>query len=164
MGTESIPITYSTSAQILGHPLPELLTRPGYQTTLSALHKLYYNGPLAYWPIESEAYDIVSGRHLNTDSLAVHVRGVLRYPCFIEREHNLCGDEQSVCGRFVQNALNPTTAVAFVNGIRSRFRDFKVSTEATKGSEGTKGKLGKKDKKKHVPDFIAVRYNILNLV
>lgn len=166
MGTEARPITYYTGAEILAYPLPELLTRPGYQTTSTAFHNRYYSGPLAPWPIESEARDIVSDKHLNTDHLSVHVQNVLIHPCFIEREHHLCGDEQSVCGRFVQNALSPVTAVAFANGIRARFGDFKASADASGNSEGTKGKTGKKGKKgeRKIPDFVAIRCDALSIV
>ena len=95
------PVTLLTGLQILSSPLPELLTRTGFQTSSSALHGMVYNGPLALWPIESEAHDIIPGKSLNTGHLSANVRDVSKHPCFIDREQHLCGDEQSVCGRFV---------------------------------------------------------------
>ncbi|DAA77265.1 TPA_exp: Uncharacterized protein A8136_6525 [Trichophyton benhamiae CBS 112371] len=67
----------------------------------------------------------------------------------LDHEHYLCGDEQSVCGRFAQNVLGPVTAVAFANGVKARFGDFKVCAESQ----------GEAD----VPDFVAVHCTAKNL-
>jgi hypothetical protein len=93
------------------------------------------------------------------------VREVLNHPYFIGREHHLCGDELSVCGRFVQNALGPVMAVAFANGNRIRFGDFKVCAEAVKATKNEKmEKTGRKDETTYIPDFVGVRCDALNIL
>ncbi|KAL4916567.1 hypothetical protein BDW62DRAFT_103431 [Aspergillus aurantiobrunneus] len=144
MGTPGMnPATLCTGADIFRFPLPELLTREGYQTTSSALHNLQYHGPLGDWQIEEEAHNIVFASHLKKNLLSVHMSGISNHQFSINNEHHLCGDEQSVCGRFVQNALGPATAVAFADGIYTRFGDFNVSA----GSPHTIAKANEKNKK-----------------
>ncbi|OKL56933.1 hypothetical protein UA08_07890 [Talaromyces atroroseus] len=103
MDPEVKPGTLLTGFQILCSPLPELLSRTGFQTSSTAYHRMYYNGPLALWPIESEAREIVSRKNLNTDHLSASVRDVSKHPCFIDCEHALCDDELSACNDSVDD-------------------------------------------------------------
>ncbi|KAL4934952.1 hypothetical protein BDV06DRAFT_229272 [Aspergillus oleicola] len=142
--------------KILSQPLPALLTREHYRTTSSALHETWYDGPLQDWQIESEAWKLFEGKDLNDprfsfDSLQEALSQGQGYPVPINREQFVCGEESSVCGRFVQNALTPVTAVAFANRILSRFSDFKSCAEGSKSPEANE------NKNHYIPDFVAIQ-------
>ncbi|KAM5471904.1 hypothetical protein MauCBS54593_003311 [Microsporum audouinii] len=132
-----------TGPEILAHPALPMLTRKKYQTVSSAYHSIFYNGKLAKWNFSESVQHVVSEYCNSKEPLSSKVYRVSDNLCSIDHEHYLCGDEQSVCGRFAQNVLGPTTAVAFANGIMTRFGDFKVSAEA-------------KGEKTLIPDFVAV--------
>ncbi|KAM5458263.1 hypothetical protein MaudCBS49596_000176 [Microsporum audouinii] len=132
-----------TGPEILAHPALPMLTRKKYQTVSSAYHSISYNGKLAKWNFSESVQHVVSEYCNSKEPLSSKVYRVSDNLCSIDHEHYLCGDEQSVCGRFAQNVLGPTTAVAFANGIMTRFGDFKVSAEA-------------KGEKTLIPDFVAV--------
>ncbi|EFR01366.1 hypothetical protein MGYG_04373 [Nannizzia gypsea CBS 118893] len=125
--------------QILSRAPPALFTHKNFRTTTGALHKIYYNGKVIKWDFTQAALKYSSNRSLDPKKISTESRGLYS----LYHEHYLCGDEQSVCGRFAQNVLTPVTAVAFANNITTRFGDFKVSAES-------------KAKKKLIPDFVAV--------
>ncbi|KAL4931947.1 uncharacterized protein BDV17DRAFT_229426 [Aspergillus undulatus] len=72
---------------------------------------------------------------------------------FVHDEQCCCGDEASVCGRFMQNALGTTTKVARENGIPIRCGDHRISEEGS----GKKDTSGKQNHIQHIPDFVGVR-------
>lgn len=136
-------------SEILRSPLPATLTRKGYQTNSSALHKSHFKGKLGEWNIATEVRRVVTDG-MNEEPLSARMERVSKHPCSIEREHYICGDEQSICGRYVQNALVPATAVGFANLLKIRFGDFKICEES-KG-EGA-----------DIPDFVGVYCSAFNL-
>ncbi|KAK2861451.1 hypothetical protein FQN49_004181 [Arthroderma sp. PD_2] len=129
--------------EVLKEPLPQLFTRTNYQTGSSALHNITYKGNLAYWPLADAVKKAVNDSCTNPDHLSAKAPRTSMHPCSIDRENYLCGDEQSVCGRFAQNALGPVAAVAYANGIKTRFGDFKVCDKS-------------KGEHTRIPDFVAV--------
>ncbi|KAM5484756.1 hypothetical protein McanCB56680_002270 [Microsporum canis] len=140
------------SHSILAEPLPDLLTREGYRTTSSAWHKEYYIGPIKIWDLEEEVRRWTSSEYLNKGTLSVDLDRVSEQPGYIHQEHYLCGDEQSVCGRFAQNALGPVSAVAFHNGIKYRFGDCKVCLESQSSGND-----------RFLPDHVAVKCSAANI-
>ncbi|KAK2736467.1 hypothetical protein FQN55_001644 [Onygenales sp. PD_40] len=110
-------------------PLPRILTREPYRTTGSALHSSYYAKHLVRWNISTDVKEATADTHLKKDPLDADVQVILQSPFRVKAEHYLCGDEQSVCGRYSHNALEPVTAVAYLHGLRVRFGDHKASQE-----------------------------------
>ncbi|EFQ96685.1 hypothetical protein MGYG_08608 [Nannizzia gypsea CBS 118893] len=139
-----------TGFDVLAKPLPPVLTRRYYQTNSSAYHKVFYKGGLAKWNFEKDVLRAASRSRENQHRIFSQESETPRHPYSLHREQYLCGDEQSVCGRFAQNALGPATAVAFLNGIQTRFGDFKVCDEARK-------------EKSLIPDFVGVSCSALDL-
>ncbi|PGH30329.1 hypothetical protein GX50_06887 [[Emmonsia] crescens] len=134
-----------TPYNILQNPLPLLLSRPSYRTNSSALHNSHYARTLVDWNISEDVKNVTAKQHLCSDPLDASVACVLGNPYHLKSEHYLCGDEQSVCGRFSQNALQPSTAVALQQGIKMRFGDHKVCQE------------NKEVKNRgYIPDFVGV--------
>ncbi|KAK2808822.1 hypothetical protein FQN50_004298 [Emmonsiellopsis sp. PD_5] len=131
--------------ELLRMPLPPLLSRPPYQTTTSALHDSHYAQTLVDWNISEGVKNITAECHLCSNPLDASVACVSGNPFRLKCEHYLCGDEQSVCGRFSQNALQPSTAVAFQQSIKTRFGDYKVC------QENKEARL-----KGYIPDFVGV--------
>ncbi|KAK2798407.1 hypothetical protein FQN50_008847 [Emmonsiellopsis sp. PD_5] len=103
----------------------------------------------ALWSVSSAIKQLTSEERINKDYLDDHIPDVSKHPCCLDREHYICGDEQTVCGRFAQNALAPATAVAFANGVKIRFGDFKACEEAM-------------DESLLIPDIVAVYCTALN--
>ncbi|KAK2812029.1 hypothetical protein FQN50_001738 [Emmonsiellopsis sp. PD_5] len=142
------PATLHTCRDILQRPLPKLLTREGYQTVSNALHRSYFNGRLTRWIIKDDAVKAALDA-LDNDKVKDHlylsssVQSVLQNPFSVERENYLCGDEQSVCGRYSQNALQPAAAVGLSRNIGTRFGDFKTCEESKSESDS-------------IPDFVGV--------
>ncbi|KAL4950206.1 hypothetical protein BDW69DRAFT_187580 [Aspergillus filifer] len=136
-----------TGEEVLSQPLKPLLTRKGYRTTPSALHSdKWYVGPIGDWQVEEEAKLVFNPG--NKGNLVP-----------VNFEQFVCGEEGSVCGRFIQNALSPATAVAVANGIKSRFSDFKSCAEG-------KSSIDDKTNRHNIPDFVAIRWvgnNVLTL-
>ncbi|KKZ61834.1 hypothetical protein EMCG_03623 [[Emmonsia] crescens] len=104
------PATLHTRRDILRHPLPKLLMCKGYQMVSSALHQSHFNGRLTRWIIKDD--DVKAALEaLDNDKvkdylyLSSSVQSVFQNPFSVERENYLCGDAQSVCGRYSQNAL-----------------------------------------------------------
>ncbi|KAF3480056.1 uncharacterized protein GIQ15_05403 [Arthroderma uncinatum] len=138
-------VSYFDGASILRDPLPELLIREGFQTMSSAWHDIYYLGELRPWHMMKEAKAWTASNLLKKQPLSVNVESIMKYAGYIHHEHYLCGDEQSICGRFAQNALGPASAVAIHNGINFRFGDHKVCIESQNPGN-----------KRHIPDHVAV--------
>ncbi|KKZ64132.1 hypothetical protein EMCG_01552 [[Emmonsia] crescens] len=124
---------------------PTLLTREPYQTQSSALHKSYYAKKLTDWNISEDVKTVTAEKNLCGNPLDASVDVVSRNPCRVRGEHYLCGDEQTVCGRYSDNALKPVTAVALQQGIYMRFGDYKVCQENKDP-----------DNKGYIPDFVGV--------
>ncbi|PGH03525.1 hypothetical protein AJ79_07360 [Helicocarpus griseus UAMH5409] len=130
---------------ILRRPLPQLLTRVPYRTTSSALYPSYYANKLADWNISDGVEMITAESYLRKEPLDVSTRDLLENPFHVKREHYLCGDEQTVRGRYSNNALQPVTAVAFQEGIGIRFGDHKVCQENQDSKNNG-----------YIPDFVGV--------
>ncbi|KAK2810973.1 hypothetical protein FQN50_002565 [Emmonsiellopsis sp. PD_5] len=122
-------VNLHTPHYILSQPLPRILTREHYRTTSSALHSSYYAKKLVRWNISTNVKAATADTHLKKDPLDADVQVILQSPFRVKAEHYLCGDEQSVCGRYSHNALEPVTAVAYLHGLRVRFGDHKASQE-----------------------------------
>ncbi|KAL4939305.1 hypothetical protein BDV06DRAFT_225162 [Aspergillus oleicola] len=139
-------VTEVTAAQILGDPLPKLFNSKDYCTTSDAYQKKYFNGEIVPWQIKQEAKlnGVFSEENMTKKLFAVRLQENAGTPIFINREQFIVSDEQSLCGRFVQNALVPVTVVAFENGIMSRLSDFKGC--AASGNRKTRRAISKKNK------------------
>ncbi|KKZ61143.1 hypothetical protein EMCG_04244 [[Emmonsia] crescens] len=135
-------VSLRTSHDILSQPLPQILTREHYRTTSSALHASHYAKKLVKWNISIDVKQNTADIHLKKDPLDADVQIVLQNPFRLKAEHYLCGDEQSICGRYSHNALEPVTAVAYLHDLRIRFGDHKASQESQ--NPGTK---------QYIPDF-----------
>ncbi|KDB27848.1 hypothetical protein H109_00415 [Trichophyton interdigitale MR816] len=122
----------NTSYTILASPAPSILMRDGYHTTTNAFHPTYYRGKKESWDLASEMWDAIDEIR-NNSPLSYTLRGIPENPYSLDREHYLCGDEQSIL-----------TAVSFANGVKTRFGDYKVCSESRE-KEHSK-----------VPDFVAV--------
>ncbi|KAK2781883.1 hypothetical protein FQN51_004999 [Onygenales sp. PD_10] len=127
-----------------GRP-PPLLTREPYQTQSSALHRSYYAKTITDWDISEDVKMVTAEKYLCSSPLDASVDVVSQNPCRVKNEHYLCGDEQTVCGRYSDNALKPVTAVALQQGIYMRFGDYKVCQENLDP-----------DNKGYIPDFVGV--------
>ncbi|KAK2812928.1 hypothetical protein FQN50_000949 [Emmonsiellopsis sp. PD_5] len=138
-------VDYHDGASILRAPLPRVLTRDGYRTTSSAWHQTYYLAKMGVWDIKKDVRHWTSSKHLKPGHLSVHAQSVLQHEGYVGYEHYLCGDEPSICGRYGQNALGPTSAVAFHNGVKFRFGDYKVCEESKHWKN-----------RNHIPDFVGV--------
>lgn len=90
----------NTSYTILASPAPSILMRDGYHTTTNAFHPTYYRGKKESWDLASEMWDAIDEIR-NNSPLSYTLRGIPENPYSLDREHYLCGDEQSICGRFV---------------------------------------------------------------
>ncbi|KAK2810818.1 hypothetical protein FQN50_002641 [Emmonsiellopsis sp. PD_5] len=88
---------------------------------------------------------VTAEKYLRSNPLDASVDVVSQNPCRVKSEHYLCGDEQTVCGRYSDNALKPVTAVALQQGIYMRFGDYKVCQENLDP-----------DNKGYIPDFVGV--------
>ncbi|KAI1922249.1 hypothetical protein LOZ12_000584 [Ophidiomyces ophidiicola] len=143
---------YRSGYEIICAQLPNILTRKHFQTTSTAWHGSYYLGKMAKWNIEPDVTATITPAHMKPGLLSIHSDIVLQEAGCVDHEHYLCGDEQSVCGRYGQNALAPVSAVAFHNGLKYRFGDYKVSSESTYPGNGT-----------YIPDFVAVSCPAANL-
>ncbi|EGE04538.1 hypothetical protein TEQG_03409 [Trichophyton equinum CBS 127.97] len=95
----------NTSYTILASPAPSILMRDGYHTTTNAFHPTYYRGKKESWDLASEVWDAID-EIKNNSPLSYTLRGIPENPYSLGREHYLCGDEQSICGRFVQNVCS----------------------------------------------------------
>ncbi|OJD23543.1 hypothetical protein ACJ73_05108 [Blastomyces percursus] len=149
-------ITLHTPYDILRSRPPPLLTQEPYQTQSSALHKSYYAKKLTEWNISEDVKRVTDEKNLCGSPLDVSVDIVSQNPCHVKGEHYLCGDEQTVCGRYSDNTLKPVTAVALQQNICIRFGDYKVCQENKDP-----------DNKGYIPDFVGVasaRDSFQNLV
>ncbi|OKL56011.1 hypothetical protein UA08_08677 [Talaromyces atroroseus] len=145
-------VEYHDSASILRDPLPSLPTRDGYQTTSTAWRSLYHVAQLSPWRMDEEVRRWASPGRLKPGDLSVRSHHLLQQVGCLDHEHYLCGDEQSVCGRFAQNTLGPVTAVAFHNEMKYRFGDYKVCEESKRSAS-----------KKFIPDFVGVCCSATNI-
>ncbi|KAM5471888.1 hypothetical protein MauCBS54593_003294 [Microsporum audouinii] len=144
-------LSLRNSHSILAEPLPDLLTQEGYRTSSSAWHSEHYLGRIRLWDLKKEVRRWTASKYLKRDTLSADLDSLSEQPGYIHKEHYLCGDEQSVCGRFAQNALGPVSAVAFHHGHHYRFGDYKVCLESQKpGNE------------RYVPDHVAVKCSAAN--
>ncbi|KAI2022459.1 hypothetical protein LOZ29_001165 [Ophidiomyces ophidiicola] len=107
---------------------------------------------MAKWNIEADIAATITSARMKPGFLSIDADIVLQEVGCVDHEHYLCGDEQSVCGRYAQNALAPVSAVAFHNGLKYRFGDYKVSSDSTYPGNGT-----------YLPDFVAVSCPATNL-
>lgn len=105
---------------------------------------------MASWDIKKDVEKWTASARLNSKNLSVRAESVLQHDGCLDHEHFLCGDEQSVCGRYGQNALGPVSAVAIQNSIMYRFGDYKVCHES-------------KRNKTDIPDFVGVYCPAKNL-
>ncbi|KAK2807048.1 hypothetical protein FQN50_005622 [Emmonsiellopsis sp. PD_5] len=118
--------------RILRQPLPTLLNRKDYRTTSSAWNGDIFIGRIAFWNIVSDVHNTIAAANTEEhhfDDVAAWATDS-RGP-----EYYLCGDEQTLCGRYGENALRPSTAVAFSHGVETHFGDFKSSKEGKNTSE-----------------------------
>ncbi|KAK2867843.1 hypothetical protein FQN49_003418 [Arthroderma sp. PD_2] len=131
-------------AAILKDSLPDLLIREGYRTTSSAWHSDYYIGSMATWNFTEHARNWNFESRVNDEPLPINAKSALWRNGCVDRENYLYGDEQSVCGRYGQNALAPVGAVASDNGIPYCFGDYKACYESQQPGN-----------KNDIPDFVA---------
>ncbi|PGH11463.1 hypothetical protein AJ79_04838 [Helicocarpus griseus UAMH5409] len=133
---------------LLRRPLPTLLTRKGYQTVSSGLHQSYFKGRLTRLVIDNKAVEAAlealdKDKVKDPSYLSCSVQSVSQSPFSVEHENLFCGDEQSVCGRYSQNALQPVAAVGLSRNIGTRFGDFKTCKESKTESD-------------LIPDFVGI--------
>jgi hypothetical protein len=134
-----IPLTTRT---LLKQALPPLNYRAYYHTTSKALHDIHFTGPLEPW----DGFEESVCNFRSTVEKHYDVEKILGYASsepsknditFVESFH--CGDELSVSGRYVANALHVMSAVGKDVGLETVFGDWK-STEKKEKKE----KKGKK--------------------
>lgn len=119
-----------TTRVLLEQSLPPLSFRPSYHTTSKALHDIHFTGLLEPW--ESFEKDVLAFRPTIEENY--EVENILGYASSKPSTHDImfgesfrCGEEISVSGRFVGNALHVMSAVGLDVGLATVFGDWKTT-------------------------------------
>ncbi|KAK2757018.1 hypothetical protein FQN54_004987 [Arachnomyces sp. PD_36] len=124
-----MPVALSAS-DLTRQRLPDCVYETGRHTSTSAIHKdKFYTGSLAAWKnFEHEVRQNFQSANLHTCSLPmIYDDTGLDKDTNLHLEHFRCGEEISISGRFVQNALHVVSAVAKAKKFDLVFGDWKAS-------------------------------------
>jgi hypothetical protein len=132
LGSQAKPIPL-TAHFLLQKALPPLHYLANYHTTSKAVHDIHFTGPLEPWDsFEKDVLDFCS-----TIKEKYELENILGYasskplPHDMSVEHFRCGEEISVSGRFVSNALHVASCIGRNVGLETIFGDWKAVAKAS---------------------------------
>lgn len=129
------PLTSKVPLQLA---LPPLSFEPNYHTTSKALHDIHFTGLLEPWdsfetevlafrPAIDEKYDIENILGYASSNPSAHD--------IMLSEHFRCGEEISIAGRFVANALHVVSAISRDVELTTVFGDWKATEKKETSKE-----------------------------